>query len=80
MKCAYNLWKWAKLIDSCNQEIKQHCGAQADCEDCFKYMDDLGVGNFSEAQMACVKKRNPTAFSDLSQSCIDASWNHTKGK
>jgi hypothetical protein len=71
--CSYYLVKFARLIDACNKEISDHCG-HGDCPYCLQYLHDVGAQNPSDAQMICVRNRDPSAFSKLTTSCVSASW------
>jgi hypothetical protein len=77
IKCAFFLWKWAKVVDACDQEISEHC-SHGDCQYCLQYLDGLGATDFSTAEMACVRRKNPKAFSDMFSKCQTAIWNDVK--
>lgn len=79
VKCAYYLVIYSKLINECNNEISAACG-HGDCPYCLKYLNDLGATDFSGAQMICVRKKDPNAWSKLMSSCTNASWSHVTNR
>ena len=67
--CAYELWKLGDAYDDCHKELTDKLNRSTCIEDDADALN--GAGNFSDAEMQCVKQRDPGRWSAALSWCGD---------
>jgi hypothetical protein len=65
MTCSAAMSAFSEEIDACSQEMMQACGAGGSEEQCIDYLDSKNARNPSDAILACLAAKDPSAFQAL---------------